>query len=196
MPASVDLNGMKVAVLIADGFEQVEFDEPVKALTDAGARVDVIVPSEEALDHVKGLDHVEPAGGAKGDRIIDDASPGNYDALLIPGGAISPDQMRDSEKHLHFVREMNAARKPIASICHGPWLLLDAGILEGRDVTSWEKIHRDFERGRANWKDQAVVRDGNIVTSRKPDDIPAFNDTMLRLFAERKKQEAEARGRA
>jgi protease I len=186
-PGSTDvkdgLGGLKVAVLVADGFEQVELDGPVEALRRAGAVVEVIAPDAQHLGHIKGMRHFEPGPGVTAQRAIDQVSPDHYDALLVPGGLHSPDAMRQSEAHLGFVRAFLDADKPVAMICHGPWLLADSGLAEGRTVTSWPAIRRDLERAGATWTDQPVVVDGNLVTSRKPDDIPAFSRAIVQLIA-------------
>ncbi|HEY9856138.1 MAG TPA: type 1 glutamine amidotransferase domain-containing protein [Stenomitos sp.] len=179
-----DLKGKKVAVLVADGFEQSEFDGPVQALRDAGATVDVLAEDEKHLQHIKGVHHFEPGPGTKGTRLLKDASPDEYDLLFVPGGLASPDHMRMSEAHLAFVRAFLQAKKPTAMICHGPWLLADSGMAEGRTVTSWPAIRRDLERAGATWRDEQVVRDSNLVTSRKPDDIPAFSKAVVELLAQ------------
>lgn len=173
------MRGKKVAVIVSDGFEQVEFDEPVKALREAGVVVEVLAEDEEHLSKIHGVNHFDAADGTTGDRLLEEAKPEDYDALLVPGGAVSPDTMRQSETHLSFVRSFVESGKPTFVICHGPWLLADAGVAKGRRLTSWPGIRRDLERAGAEWVDQEVVVDGNLVTSRKPDDIPAFNDAIL-----------------
>lgn len=174
-----DLSGIRVAVLVSDGFEQVEFDEPVRALRDAGADVDVLAEDEAHLERIRGVHHLDPAEGTRGDRLLAEADGDEYDALLVPGGAVSPDTMRQSEDHLAFVREFVSGGKPTFVICHGPWLLADAGVAEGRELTSWEGIRRDLSRAGARWQDSPVVVDGNLVTSRKPDDLPQFIEAMV-----------------
>lgn len=172
----------KVAAIVSDGFEQVELDEPVAALRRAGCEVVVLAEDEAHLDGIKGMHHFEKAEGTKGDKLLSEARPDEYDALLVPGGLASPDAMRQSEEHLAFVRAFVAGGKPTFAICHGPWLLADADVVRGKRVTSWPAIRRDLERAGATWVDEEVVVDGNLVTSRKPDDIPAFNDAMLTLL--------------
>lgn len=180
---SQDLKGRKVAVLVSDGFEQSEFDGPVQALRAAGATVEVLAEDEAHLKAIKGVHHFEPAQGTRGDRVITDARPEDYDLLFVPGGLASPDHMRMSEAHLGFVRAFLKAGKPTAMICHGPWLLADSGAAEGRTVTSWPAIRRDLERAGATWRDAEVVLDRNLVTSRKPDDVPAFSRAVVALVA-------------
>lgn len=172
----------KVAVIVADGFEQVELDKPVKALKDAGVTVHILAEDEEHLETIKGVNHLEKGEGVSGDRLLEEAKPDDYDALLVPGGLASPDTMRRSKKHLDFVRAFVEADKPTFVICHGPWLLADAGVAEGRRLTSWEGIRRDMERAGAEWVDEPVVVDGTLVTSRKPDDIPQFNEAILQAL--------------
>ena len=173
------MRGTKVAVLVSDGFEQIEFDGPTEALKEAGATIEVLAEDEAHLTSIKGVHHFDPAKGTHGDRLLEDARPAQYDALLIPGGLASPDTMRRSEPHLQFVREFVESGKPTFVICHGGWLLADANVAQGRRVTSWPGIRRDLERAGAHWSDEAVVVDENLVTSRMPADIPAFTDAIL-----------------
>lgn len=173
------LAGSRVAVMVADGFEQREFDGPVQVLRSNGACVEVLAPSVGQLKHIRGFSHFEEGAGTRGDRLVDQAHPEDYAALLIPGGCISPDTMRQSEIHLELVREFARASKPIFSICHGPWLLADAGVVSGKTVTSWPGIRRDLERAGAVWVDEVAVTDGVLVTSRMPDDVPAFSEAVL-----------------
>jgi protease I len=184
-PAEGALSGKRVAVLIHDGFEQTEFEVPVRTLRAAGARVEVVAPDAAHLDRIKGESQGEPAAGTKGDRVLAETRPSDYDALLIPGGLKSPDSMRQSDAHLAFVRAFVEAGKPIGAICHGPWLLADVDALRGRTVTSWPAIKRDLECRGAEWIDQEVVRDGPFVFSRKPDDAEAFGRALVELLATR-----------
>jgi protease I len=179
------LSGRKVAVMVADGFEQSEFDGPVEALREAGITVEVLAPDSQHLERIKGVNHFEPGPGTSADKVIGDARAEDYDALVIPGGLASPDTMRQSRPHLDLVKAFFKAGKPVASICHGPWLLADADVLQGRKVTSWPGIRRDVERAGATWTDEQVVVDDNLVTSRKPDDVPAFADALLDLIGSR-----------
>lgn len=169
----------RVAALVADGFEQIEFTEPCKALENAGATVEVISlkPGE-----VQGFNHFDRADRFPVTTPIDQANPEEYDALLIPGGAHSPDQLRAEEAVLEFVRAFDRDGKPIAVICHGPWLLVSTGIARGRHLTSYHTIKDDLINAGAQWEDQAPITDGNLVTARNPDDIPQFNAAMLELF--------------
>ena len=174
------LKGKKVAILAADMFERVELEEPRKALEDAGADVEVVSIHD---GEIKGFDHFDPANTVKVDRTVDEVSPDDYDALLIPGGVGNPDQLRGDENAVAFAREFNDAGKPMAVICHGPWVLVEAGVVRGRRVTSWPTLETDIRNAGGDWVDEEVVVDTNIVTSRKPDDIPAFNREMLRIFS-------------
>jgi protease I len=178
-----DLRGKKVAVIVADGFEQREFDGPVRALRMAGATVEVLAQDLTHLGHIHGVNHFELGTGTAGDRQIVDASPEDYDALLIPGGLASPDTMRQSHAHLELARRFFESGKPVAAICHGPWVLADADCLRGRRLTSWPGIRKDLERAGASWVDREVVVDGNLITSRKPDDVPAFSAALVDQIA-------------
>lgn len=169
----------QVAAIVADGFEQVELTGPREALESAGAKVSVISlkPGE-----VQGFNHFDRADKFRVDQTIDRAVPNRFDALLIPGGLHSPDQLRAEERVLEFVRAFDQAGKPIAAICHGPWLLVSTGIARGRRLTSYHTIKDDLINAGAQWEDQAPIVDGNLVTGRNPKDIPAFNNAMLELF--------------
>jgi protease I len=175
------LGGKKVAILVADGFEQVEMTEPRRALEDAGAQTHVVSP---APGKVKGWKHTEWGDVFDVDVPLDRADAGAYDALLLPGGVMNPDKLRKSQKALAFVRSFFEAGKPVAAICHAPWTLIDAGVIEGRTVTSYESIRTDLENAGAKWVDQEAVVDNGLVTSRRPDDLPAFNRKMIEEFAE------------
>jgi protease I len=175
------LQGKKVAILAADMFERVELEQPRQALEDAGAEVEVVSIHD---GEIKGFDHFDPATTVKVDRTVEEASPDDYDALLVPGGVGNPDQLRGDENAVAFVRDFHDAGKPLAVICHGPWMLVESGVVRGRTVTSWPTLQTDVRNAGGEWVDEEVVVDGTIVTSRKPDDIPAFNEKMLELFAE------------
>jgi protease I len=183
------VNGKRVAILVADGFEQVELTGPRKALDDAGARTQIVSPAD---GKVEGWNHFD-----KGDRFTVDVPLGqarasDFDALLLPGGVANPDQLRINPKAVAFVREFVQAGKPIAAICHGPWVLIEAGAVKGRTVTSWPSLKTDLTNAGANWVDQEVVTDNGLVTSRNPDDIPAFNRKMIEEIAEGKHQPLNA----
>lgn len=171
----------KVAIVVADGFEQVELTEPKKALEAAGFKTEIISPAE---GKVKGWQHTEWGDQFPVDKAIAQANPKEYSALLLPGGVMNPDKLRRNEQVLNFVRSFFEAGKPVAAICHGPWTLIDAGVVKGRKMTSYETIQMDLKNAGANWVDQEVVVDHGLITSRKPDDIPAFNQKMIEEFRE------------
>ncbi|GAC1547041.1 MAG: type 1 glutamine amidotransferase domain-containing protein [Herpetosiphon sp.] len=174
------LSGKKVAILVADGFEQVEMTEPRKALNEAGAQTDLISP---AAGQVKGWQHTDWGDKFPVEVPLSDANPANYDALLLPGGVMNPDNLRRNSQAIQFIKSFVDAGKPIASICHGPWTLIEAGAVLGRNMTSFETIQTDLKNAGAQWVDEEVVVDRNLVTSRKPDDIPVFIRTMVETFA-------------
>jgi deglycase len=174
------LKGKKVAILAADMFERVELEKPRKALEDAGADVEIVSIDD---GEIQGFDHFEPANTLQVDRTVEEASPDDYDALMIPGGVGNPDQLRGDENAVAFVREFHEAGKPIAVICHGPWVLVESGVVRGKRLTSWPTLETDIRNAGGDWVDDEVVVDGRLVTSRKPDDIPAFNREMLRIFS-------------
>ncbi|MCO6415006.1 type 1 glutamine amidotransferase [Siccirubricoccus sp. KC 17139] len=176
-----ELQGCKVAVLATDGVEQVELTEPVKALKQAGAQVEVVSPKPGSI---QGWNHLDKADSIPVDRALDQADPGQYQALLLPGGVVNPDQLRLQPKAIDFVRHFVEQKKPIAAICHGPWTLIDAGGVRGRRVTSWPSLRQDLTNAGAQWVDEQVVTDQGLVTSRKPDDIPAFSRKMIEEFRE------------
>jgi protease I len=174
------LEGKKVAILAADMFERVELEEPRKALEDAGAETEVISIHD---GEIQGFDHFEPASTVKVDNTVEEVTPDDYDALLIPGGVGNPDQLRGDENAVAFVRDFHEAGKPIAAICHAPWVLVESGVARGKRLTSWPTLETDIRNAGGAWVDEEVVVDDNLVTSRKPDDIPAFNEKMLELFS-------------
>jgi len=174
------LEGIKVAILVAEGFEQVELTAPRKALDEAGAKTFIVSP---AKGEVQGWKHFDKADKFKVDVPLDQANAADFDALQLPGGVANPDQLRTNPKAVQFVRSFFDAGKPVAVICHGPWTLIDAGVVKGRTVTSWPSLRTDLTNAGAKWVDQEVVVDNGLVTSRKPDDIPAFNSKMLEEFA-------------
>jgi len=188
------LKGKRVAILAADMFERVELVEPRKALEDAGAEVEVVSIHD---GEIKGFDHFDPAETVRVDRTVEEASVDDYDALMIPGGVGNPDQLRGEENAVAFVRAFHEAKKPMAVICHGPWMLVEAGVVRGRRVTSWPTLQTDIRNAGGEWVDEQVVVDDGLVTSRKPDDIPAFNEKMLEEFAEGRHEAREtASGRS
>jgi protease I len=183
------LEGLKVAILVAEGFEQVELTEPKKALESAGAQTRIVSP---AKGQVEGWNHFDKADKFPVDIPLDDAKHRDFDALLLPGGVANPDQLRMIPAAVQFVRGFFDAGKPIASICHGPWPLIEAGVVRGRTVTSWPSLKTDLINAGATWVDQEVVTDNGLITSRKPDDIPAFNRKMIEEFAEGKHRQQKA----
>lgn len=186
-PSDLQLNGLKgvrIAAIISDGFEQSEFEDPVAALRAAGAEVEVLAQTPKQLSEgIQGVEHLKLGRVVHADKLIVDADPAQYDGLLIPGGAISSDQMRVSSTHLALVRNFMDSGKPIAVICHGGWLLADSGAAQGVTLTSWPAIRKDLERAGAIWKDQEVIVDRNVVSSRKPADIPAFTREFAKLLS-------------
>lgn len=179
--AHENLEGLKVAILVDDGFEQVELIEPRKALDQAGAETRIVSPKRE---RVRGWNFTDWGDELPVDVLLDGASPDNFDALLLPGGVLNPDALRMQPKAVAFVKAFFDAGKPVASICHGPWTLIEAGAAQGRRIASWPSLKTDLRNAGAEWVDQEVVVDGNLVTSRNPDDIPAFNRAMIHLFAQ------------
>lgn len=176
-----DLTGKRVAILVSDGFEQIEMTEPRGALDQAGAQTLLVSPAD---DQVKGWNHTEWGDDFDVDLPLQQANAEDFDALLIPGGVMSPDRLRTQPKAVEFVRSFFEAGKPVAAICHGPWMLAEADVLHGRKVTSYPSIKTDLKNAGANWTDQESVTDQGLVTSRSPSDIPAFNRAMIEEFAE------------
>jgi protease I len=175
------LQGRKVAIIAADMVEQVELVEPRKALEEAGAETDLVSLKPGTI---KAFNHFDPADDQKVDKTIEEVDASDYDALLIPGGVGNPDQLRGDENVVRFVQEFFAAGKPVAAICHAPWVLVEAGVVRDRKLTSWPTLQTDIRNAGGNWVDEQVVVDQGMVTSRKPDDIPAFNAKMIEEFCE------------
>ena len=175
------LSGKKVAILVTDGFEQVEMTQPREALKEAGATPSIVSLKPGTI---QGMRHAEKGDKFDVDFSLDEARAEDFDALLIPGGLLNPDALRSNEKALEFTRHFFNEGKPVAAICHGPWVLIDAGVVRGRTMTSWPAIKTDVRNAGATWVDAQVVVDNGLVTSRKPDDIPAFNEKMIEEFAE------------
>lgn len=174
------LSGMRVAILVADGFEQVEMTEPRKALNDAGAETQIVSP---AKGQVQGWNHYDRADRFDVDVPLQEAEAREFDALMLPGGVANPDQLRTMPAAVQFVRSFFESKKPVAVICHGPWTLVEAGVVKGRAITSWPSVRTDLVNAGARWTDQEVVVDGDLVSSRKPADLPAFNRKMIEVFA-------------
>lgn len=176
------LKGRKVAILVTDGFEQVELLAPRKALDEAGAQTSVVSPQDK---QVKGWNFTDWGETVPVDVPLAQAKPEQFDALLLPGGVINPDTLRMQPEAVAFVKAFVDAKKPIASICHGPWTLIEAGAVKGRRMTSWPSLRTDLTNAGAEWVDEEAVVDGNLVTSRNPDDIPAFSRAAIEAFARR-----------
>ena len=181
------VEGRKVAVLATDGVEQVELTQPVQALRQAQADVAVIAPKS---GEIQGMNHDEKGDRLKVDEELSSVRPDQFDALVLPGGVANPDKLRMIPEAVAFVRHLVEQGKPIAAICHGPWTLIEAQAVRGKRMTSWPSLQTDLRNAGADWVDQEVVVDGLLVTSRKPDDIPAFNREMLQLFEHTAKRRA------
>lgn len=175
------LTGKTIAVLATDGFEQVELEKPVAALREAGAEVHIVAPKG---GEIQGFNHHDKGDKTRVDRALADTQAEAYDGLVLPGGVINPDQLRLESEAIDFIRAFVRAEKPIAAICHGPWTLIDAGGVDGRRVTSWPSLKTDLRNAGAEWVDQEVVVDQGLLTSRNPDDLPAFCAKMVEEFAE------------
>lgn len=176
-----DLSTIRIAVLATDGFEESELLEPAKALRNAGARVEVVAPKK---GKIQGFRHFDRASTVNVDRTLEEAHAEEYDAVHLPGGALNADALRIVPEAQQFVRTIQEAGKPIAVICHGPWLLVSAGLVRGRTLTSYRTIQDDIRNAGGKWVDREVVVDGNWVSSRQPGDLPAFNEAMIKLFSQ------------
>lgn len=174
-----DLKGRRVAVLMTDGVEQVEYTEPRRFLEQLGVEVTLIAP-KRAGDEVQGMNHDQPGDRFKVEMSLADARPADFDALLLPGGEANPAALRQDQQAIGFIKQFGDDDKPIAAICHGPWALIEAGLAESRHLTSWPAIQDDLRNAGAEWTDDEVVVDGKLITSRKPDDIPAFNNALMK----------------
>jgi protease I len=179
--AEKKLKGKRVAIVAADMVERVELVEPRKALEKAGATTELLSIKPGTID---AFDHFDKAEEIKVDRLVEEADASDYDALMLPGGVGNPDQLRMDENTVSFVRGFFAEGKPVAAICHAPWVLVEAALVRDRTLTSWPSLQTDIRNAGGNWVDKEVVVDGGLVTSRKPDDIPAFNKKMIEEFAE------------
>jgi protease I len=184
------LDGKKIAFLATDGVEQVELTEPRKAVEDEGAETELISLED---GEIQGVEHLDHGDTFEVDRAVKDASAGDYDGLVLPGGVYNPDKLRADEDAVAFVRAFFEAGKPVGAICHGPWTLIDAGVVDGLKVTSYPSIQADLKNAGADWVDEEVVVDKGLTTSRKPDDLPAFNAKIVEEFCEGEHEElAEA----
>lgn len=177
------LKNKRVAILATEGFEYVELTEPRKALDEAGAKTEVVSPKE---GNIRGWNHTDWGESVRVDVPLKSANPNNYDALLLPGGVMNPDHLRQDPQAVQFVRAFFEAHKPVAAICHGPWMLVEAGVVRGRKLTSWPSLKTDIRNAGGEWTDEPVITDQGLVTSRKPADIPAFTRKMIEEFAEGK----------
>lgn len=177
---NTSLTGKKIAIVATDGFEQVELTEPKKALDEAGAKTEVLSVKP---DKIKGWNHADWGKTVNVDGLVKDAKPEEYDALVLPGGQMNPDSLRLDKDAIAFIQGFAQTGRLIAAICHGPWTLIDAGAVKGKTMTSWPSLKTDLKNAGANWVDQEVVRDGNLITSRKPDDLPAFNNALIEGLA-------------
>ena len=180
-----DLKGLKVAILVENGFEQVELVEPRAALDQAGAATQIVSPQNR---QVRAWKFTEWGDTMAVDVALDKADPENFDALLLPGGVMNPDFLRVQPKAVAFVKAFFDGNKPVAAICHGPWTIIETGAARGAVITSWPSLKTDLRNAGAEWVDKEVVVDGNLVTSRKPDDIPAFNAKVNELFSRARKE--------
>jgi deglycase len=191
--AQQSLKGKRIAITAADMVERVELVEPRKALEEAGATTELISLKP---GKITSFDHFDPADQIPVDKAVEEADAADYDALMIPGGVGNPDQLRGDENMVAFVRDFFDQGKPVAAICHAPWVLIDAGVVSGRTMTSWPTVGADLRNAGAKWVDKEVVVDSGLVTSRKPDDIPAFNKKMIEEFVEGKHAEQTKKTKA
>jgi protease I len=173
------LQGKRVAMLMTDGVEQIEYTSPRSYLEERGATV-VLLSPKNAGEEVQGFNHMQPADKFKVEMNVRDANPADFDALVLPGGVANPDNLRMSKEAIDFIRGFDVEEKPVGAICHGPWTLIDAGIATAKHLTSWPSLKRDLMNAGAEWTDDEVVVDGRLVTSRKPADLPAFNDALAK----------------
>ncbi len=178
---SESLHGKKIAILATDGFEQVELTEPKKALEEAGAKTEVISPKS---GEIKGWKFKEWGDAVKVDKTLDQAKVQDYDALVLPGGVINPDHLRMEPRAVSFVRDFVQTGRPVAAICHGPWTLVEADVVRGKTFTSWPSVKTDLKNAGAKWVDKEVATDGQFISSRKPDDIPAFSKAIIQAVSQ------------
>ncbi len=178
-----NLQGKRVAMLATNGFEQSELLEPKKNLEDAGAKVTVL---SLKMGEIKGWNHTEWGKSVKVDGLVKDAKPDEFDALVLPGGVMNPDVLRTESEAVTFVRTFVETGKPVAAICHGPWTLIEADVVRGKTMTSWPSVRTDLKNAGAHWVDEPVIVDGNLITSRKPDDIPAFSQAIAEALTAKK----------
>jgi protease I len=182
------LKGRKIAILATDGFEQSELLRPKQLLEEAGAETVVIAPDDK--QKIKGWNHGEWGEQVEVDLPLGKARARDYDALVLPGGVMNPDKLRLEKKAIDFIHDFGETGRPLAAICHGPWTLIDAGLVEGKQITSWPSLRTDLENAGAQWEDSEVIEDGNLITSRKPDDIPAFTNALIHALEQRAQKAA------
>ncbi|HET6529628.1 MAG TPA: type 1 glutamine amidotransferase domain-containing protein [Actinoplanes sp.] len=180
---TASLKGKRVAFLATDGVEEVEYTEPRKAVEKAGGTAELV---SIKAGEIQAVNHMDKAGTYPVDKQVKDVDADQYDALVLPGGVANPDFLRADPDAVRFVRDVVTAGKPVAAICHGPWTLVEAGVVDGRTLTSWPSLRTDLANAGATWVDEQVYTDDNLITSRKPDDLPAFCETMVQRFAEQK----------
>lgn len=178
MAGQNDLQGKRIAVLMTDGVEQVEYTKPRQFLEEHGAQVTLLAPKKKG-ESVQGFNHLSPGDRFKVEMNVGEAKADAFDALVLPGGVANPDNLRTNPDAVRFIQAFSQARKPVAAICHGPWSLIDAGLVRGKRMTSWPSLRTDLRNAGAEWVDEEVVVDEKLITSRKPDDIPAFNRAVL-----------------
>jgi protease I len=188
-----DLKGKKIAFLATDMVEQVELTDPWKALENAGAELELVSLKD---GEIQGFDHYDKADRFKVDRTVEEANASDYDGLVLPGGVGNPDTLRQDENAVRFVRDFFEQGKPVGAICHAPWTLVEAGVVRGRRLTSFPSLQTDIRNAGGNWVDEEVVVDSGLVTSRRPDDLPAFNKKLIEEFAEGRHQEQSAKTKA
>lgn len=182
------LKNCRIAILATDGFEQSELTKPKQMLEETGATTVVIAPDDKR--QIKGWNHGEWGEQVRVDVSLDEARASDYDALVLPGGVMNPDKLRLHDEAIEFIRDFGRTGRPLAAICHGPWTLINAGLVDGKRMTSWPSLRVDLENAGATWQDREVVEDGNLVTSRKPDDIPAFTHALIRALEHRQTKAA------
>jgi protease I len=180
MTMSTSIKGKKIAFLATDGVEEVEYTEPRKAVENAGGQAELVSIKD---GEIQAVNHLDKAGTYPVEKQVKDANAEQYDALVLPGGVANPDFLRTDPDAVRFVRDFFAAGKPVAAICHGPWTLVEAGVVDGRTLTSWPSLRTDLANAGATWVDEQVYVDGSLITSRKPDDLPAFCDELLAAVA-------------
>ena len=188
-----DLKGKKIAFLATDMVEQVELTDPWKALENAGAELELVSLKD---GEIQGFDHYDKADRFKVDRTVEEANASDYDGLVLPGGVGNPDTLRQDENAVRFVRDFFEQGKPVGAICHAPWTLVEAGVVRGRRLASFPSLQTDIRNAGGNWVDEEVVVDSGLVTSRKPDDLPAFDKKLIEEFAEGRHQEQSAKTKA